>query len=35
VDVADLADELYERIERRLRTDLLVERARRGALADR
>jgi hypothetical protein len=35
VDLADVADELYERIERRLRTDLLLERTRRGALADR
>ena len=33
-DMAAMADELYERIERRLRTDLLLERERRGALAD-
>src|SRR6266536_2269893 len=33
-DLAGMADELYERIERRLRTDLFLERERRGALAD-
>jgi hypothetical protein len=33
-DIAAMADELYERIERRLRSDLLLERERRGLLAD-
>jgi hypothetical protein len=35
VDMATMADQLYERIERRLRTDLMLERERRGVLADR
>jgi hypothetical protein len=35
VDLAAMADELYDRIERRLRTNLLLERERRGILADR
>jgi hypothetical protein len=29
-----MADALYERLERRLRTDLFLERERRGALVD-
>jgi hypothetical protein len=33
-DLATLADDLYERIERRLRSDLLLERERRGSLPD-
>jgi hypothetical protein len=33
-DTAKLADEIYERVERRLREDLLFERARKGSLAD-
>jgi hypothetical protein len=33
-DMADMADELYSRIESRLRSDLLLERERRGALPD-
>jgi hypothetical protein len=33
-DVAALAEELYERIESRLREDLLLERERRGLLPD-
>jgi hypothetical protein len=32
--MAAMADELYERIERKLRGDLFLERERRGALAD-
>jgi hypothetical protein len=35
VDLAAMADELYDRIERRLRSNLLLERERRGILADR
>ncbi len=33
-DLAALADELYDRLELRLRSDLLLERERRGALPD-
>jgi hypothetical protein len=33
-DVARLADDLYERMERRLRAELLLERERKGLLAD-
>jgi hypothetical protein len=33
-DLGAMADALYERLERRLRTDLFLERERRGALAD-
>jgi hypothetical protein len=33
-DLAEMADELYSRIESRLRSDLLLERERRGALPD-
>ncbi|HLL64133.1 MAG TPA: hypothetical protein VK453_00120 [Micromonosporaceae bacterium] len=33
-DLAAMADELYERIERRLRTDLFLERERLGSLVD-
>jgi hypothetical protein len=33
-DLAALADDIYERIEHRLRMDLLLERERRGLLAD-
>jgi hypothetical protein len=33
-DLAEMADELYERIELRLRSDLLLERERRGSLPD-
>jgi hypothetical protein len=33
-DLAEMADALYSRIESRLRTDLLLERERRGALPD-
>jgi hypothetical protein len=32
--VAGLADDLYERVERRLRSELLLDRERRGLLAD-
>jgi hypothetical protein len=28
VDIAAMADQLYERVERRLRTDLMLERER-------
>ncbi|WP_322749276.1 MULTISPECIES: hypothetical protein [unclassified Frankia] len=34
IDLPALVDELYERITRRLRADLLADRERRGLLAD-
>jgi hypothetical protein len=33
-DLGAMADALYERLERRLRTDLFLERERRGATVD-